>query len=138
MQITKTIKPFRTKPDCAKTPNGKRRNGQPFGMAGNIEGRRALTELLLEFQHNVKVRNSKKRNKPPNGLRYPLVGGTRRSRFDGTSFEPSVNLFWRRIPTSRVHALLGAGWLFLTKFKQKTQSITLCCLFFLPKINDFR
>ena len=74
MQITKTIKPVRTKPDCAKTPNGKQRKGQPFGMAGNIEGRRALTELLMEFQHNVKVRNSKKMNKPPNGLRYRRGG----------------------------------------------------------------
>ena len=45
---------------------------------------------------------------PPNGLRYPLVGGTRQRRFDETSFEPNVNPFWRRIPTSRVHAVLGA------------------------------
>ena len=46
----------------------------------------------------------------PNGLRYPLVGGTRQRRFDGTGFEPSVNPFWRRIPTSRVHALLAGAF----------------------------
>ena len=46
-------------------------------------------------------------NLAPNGLRYPPVGGTRQRHFDGTSFEPSVNPFWRRIPTSRVHALLA-------------------------------
>ena len=26
--------------------------------------------------------------KPPNGVRYPLVGGRRQRRFDGASFEP--------------------------------------------------
>jgi len=32
---------------------------------------------------------------PPNGSRYPLVGGTRQRRFDGTSFEP------RKLPVKR-------------------------------------
>ena len=44
----------------------------------------------------------------PNGLRYPLVGGTRQRRFDG------INLKLQKLPknaptpTSRVHAVLGA------------------------------
>jgi len=44
----------------------------------------------------------------PNGWRYPLVGGTRQCRL--TELTPShVNcLKTRRLPTSRVHAVLGA------------------------------
>ncbi len=46
--------------------------------------------------------------KPSNGVRYPLVGGTRQRHFAGTNFKP------RKLPEnaahtpSRVHALLGA------------------------------
>ena len=43
-----------------------------------------------------------------NGLRYPLVGGTRPRLFDGTNFKPRKLLENARAPTSRVHALLGA------------------------------
>jgi len=42
-----------------------------------------------------------------NGLRYPLVGGTRQRHFDGTSLEPSKLLENAQTPTSRVHAVLG-------------------------------
>ena len=41
-------------------------------------------------------------------MRYPLVGGTRSRRFDGTSFEPKKLLENAQTPTSRVHAVLGA------------------------------
>ena len=34
----------------------------------------------------------------PNGLRYPLVGGTRQHRFDGTSLKPSLNHFGGTYP----------------------------------------
>jgi len=44
---------------------------------------------------------------PANGLRYPLVGGTRQRRFDGTSFKPRKLPENAQTPTSRVHALLG-------------------------------
>ncbi len=44
---------------------------------------------------------------PPNGLRYPLVGGTRQRRFDGTNFKPRKLLENAPTPTSRVHAVLG-------------------------------
>ena len=42
----------------------------------------------------------------PNGLRYPLVGGTRQRHFDGTSFEPNKLPENEQTPTSRVHAVL--------------------------------
>jgi hypothetical protein len=45
---------------------------------------------------------------PPNGLRYPLVGGTRERRFAETNFKPRKTLENAQTPTRRVHALLGA------------------------------
>ena len=47
----------------------------------------------------------------PNGERYPLVGGTRLRRFDGTHSKPRKGLENAQTPTSRVHAVLGAGFL---------------------------
>jgi len=47
-------------------------------------------------------------NKQANGLRYPLVGGTRERRFDGTPFKPHKLPENAPTPTSRVHAVLGA------------------------------
>src|SRR5215213_254846 len=44
----------------------------------------------------------------PNGLRYPLVGGTRQRRFDGTNFKPHKLPENAQTPTSRVHAALGS------------------------------
>src|SRR6266498_449120 len=46
-------------------------------------------------------------NKPPNGLRYPLVGGTRERHFDGTHLKSHKVLENAQTPTSRVHAVLG-------------------------------
>ncbi len=43
----------------------------------------------------------------PNGLRYPLVGGTRQHHFDGTNFKPRKMPENAQTPTSRVHAVLG-------------------------------
>jgi len=43
----------------------------------------------------------------PNGVRYPLVGGTRQHHFDGTNFKPRKVLENAPTPTSRVHAVLG-------------------------------
>ena len=45
--------------------------------------------------------------KQPNDLRYPLVGGTRQRRFDGTNFKPRKLPENAQTPTSRVHAVLG-------------------------------
>jgi len=47
------------------------------------------------------------RNEPPNGWRYPLVGGMRQRRFDGINFKPRKLLENAQTPTSRVHAVLG-------------------------------
>ena len=42
----------------------------------------------------------------PSGV---LVGGTRQRHFIGTSFKPRKGLENAQTPTSRVHAVLGAG-----------------------------
>src|SRR6266545_3786185 len=42
-----------------------------------------------------------------NGLRYPLVGGTRERHFAGINFKPRKELENAQTPTSRVHAVLG-------------------------------
>ena len=44
---------------------------------------------------------------PPNGVRYPLVGGTRQRHFDGTHFKPRKLPENAQTPISRVHAVLG-------------------------------
>jgi len=43
----------------------------------------------------------------PNGVRYPLVGGTRHRHFAGTNFKPQKVPENAATPTSRVHAVLG-------------------------------
>ena|SRR6266498_1595888 len=44
---------------------------------------------------------------PPNGERYPLVGGTRQRRFAGINLKPRKRLENAQTPTSRVHTVLG-------------------------------
>ena len=44
----------------------------------------------------------------PNGLRYPLVGGTRQRGFVGTNSKPRKLPENAATPTRRVHAVLGA------------------------------
>jgi len=46
-------------------------------------------------------------HEPPNGWRYPLVGGTRQRHFDGTNLKPRKLPENAQTPTSRVHAVLG-------------------------------
>jgi len=43
----------------------------------------------------------------PNGVRYPLVGGTRQRDFDGINLKPHKLPKNVATPTSRVHAVLG-------------------------------
>jgi hypothetical protein len=43
----------------------------------------------------------------PNGVRYPLVGGTRERHFTGTNFKPRKVPENAQTPTSRVHAVLA-------------------------------
>jgi len=45
--------------------------------------------------------------KAANGLRYPLVGGTRYRHFAGTHSKPRKVLENAQTPTSRVHAVLA-------------------------------
>jgi hypothetical protein len=45
----------------------------------------------------------------PNGVRYPLVGGTRQRRLAGTNSEPHKVPKNAQTPTSRVHAVLGSA-----------------------------
>ena len=55
-------------------------------------------------------------NNPPNGLRYPLVGGTKERHFDGTNLKPRKLLENAQTPTTiapvlvgdRVHSVLGS------------------------------
>ena len=68
------------------------------------EGKRTLfllASLLCARTH------LKKKSTLANGLRYPLVGGTRQRRFAGTSFKPHKVLENAATPTSRVHAVLA-------------------------------
>ncbi len=46
---------------------------------------------------------------PPNGLRYPRVGGTRQRHFDGINSKPQKLLENAQTPTRRVHAVLGGS-----------------------------
>ena len=48
-------------------------------------------------------------NRLPNGLRYPLVGGTRQRCFTGINSKSRKVLENAQTPTSRVHALLGGS-----------------------------
>jgi hypothetical protein len=44
---------------------------------------------------------------PPNGVRYPLVGGTGQCHFAGTNSKPANLPKNAQTPTCRVHAVLG-------------------------------
>ena len=52
-------------------------------------------------------RKNKEKRVPPNGLRYPRVGGTRQRHFAGTSSKPRKLPENAATPTRRVHAVLG-------------------------------
>ena len=66
---------------------------------------------------------------PPNGERYPLVGGTRQRQFAGTNSKPRKVLKNAQTPTTmapalfagdRVHAVLGAFSYTLQYLSNKT------------------
>jgi len=50
-----------------------------------------------------------KKSMPPNGLRYPRVGGTRSRYFAGTNSKPRNLPENAATPTRRVHAVLGGA-----------------------------
>jgi len=79
-----------------------------------------LTNGVVIFQPIISEK------KPPNGLRYPLVGGTRQRRFDGTNLKPRKLPENAPTPISRVHAVLGAFGLRKTlELKNTTASFLL-------------
>ena len=65
---------------------------------------------------------------PPNGLRYPRVGGTRERRFAGTNFKPHKLPENAATPTRRVHAVLGV--LVLRKAGHQTKELFILVLLF--------
>src|SRR5687768_11932655 len=73
-----------------------------LGNRGRRQGFRSkrwcvpLTELNRSSYLQLK-------KQPPNGWRYPLVGGTRQRRFAGTRFKPRKLSENAPTPTSRVH-----------------------------------
>jgi len=69
-------------------------------------------------------------NEQPNGLRYPLVGGTRQRHFDGINLKPCKVLENAQTPASRVHAVLGGNFseiifiaIVLSAFQDRHQSL---------------
>ena len=72
--------------------------------------------LIYNFSQKLQVQEyfHKDMYKPPNGERYPLVGGTRQRCFDGINSKPRKLLENAQTPTSRVHAVLGGVCLVFT------------------------
>jgi hypothetical protein len=60
---------------------------------------------------------------PPNGVRYPRVGGMRQSRFAGTNFKPHKVPENAVTPTRRVHAVLGGSCLRKTMLQEPTNDV---------------
>jgi hypothetical protein len=100
-----------------KTAYGALRRGNQAGKtetAGETNGHCFSNLLALSTDH------LKKKSMPPNGLRYPRVGGTRERYFDGAHFRPRKLLKNAATPTRRVHAVLGAFWFGRRKFSSRT------------------
>ena len=87
---TLTKKPHRIKNECRENP---------LASEGD--------EHRLHKQPHFANRPTSRKNMRANGLRYPLVGGTRQRHFAGTSSKPNKLLENAQTPTCRVHALLG-------------------------------
>ncbi len=67
---------------------------------------------------------------PPNGVRYPRVGGTRQRHFAGTSLQPRELPENAQTPTRRVHAVLGAATLIFAQHLQET-------LYVVPRLQEY-
>src|SRR3972149_5522995 len=79
----------------------RRKNAWPTKTwQANRDGRQKQADIICTT-HPLQ-----KENVQPNGWRYPLVGGTRSRRFDGTNFKPRKLPENAQTPTCRVHALL--------------------------------
>jgi hypothetical protein len=105
-------------------------------MAGDLDGEQCWRDTI--FHDRQFARPIYKKRVPPNGLRYPLVGGTRQRHFDGTNFKPRKLPENAPTPTSRVHAVLGgygtrthlAFGVTIDQTNYKASTMSLICLFF--------
>src|SRR6266511_2456975 len=73
-----------------------------------------------------------------NGVRYPLVGGTRQRRFDGTSPKPRKLLENAPSPTSRVHAVLGGLYKYACNILRNLIKLSACTTRILRSFSRFR
>src|SRR5215207_4874042 len=92
------MKPSEPVPDPYSTPTKPAK--RIAGMAGTIRIE-SISLMILGSFFCISCREV------PNGLRYPLVGGTRQRHFAGTSSKPHKLPENAQTPTSRVHAVLG-------------------------------
>src|SRR6266508_6795128 len=76
-------------------------------MVGIISGRECFTRMRVFKRYLCKQTSTQDLKGRANGLRYPLVGGTRQRHFDGIQLEAKKLLENAQTPTSRVHAVLG-------------------------------
>src|SRR3989304_2233785 len=92
---------FRNKTDklrtLTKTPHHRQNHCRESPIASNGNATPFLRQAYLP------TNPLQEKNVLSNGLRYPLVGGTRQRRFDGTSLEPRNLPENAATPTSRVH-----------------------------------
>jgi hypothetical protein len=73
----------------------------PLGLLGLMTG--VLDCLSLHYcKRNRPASRLQMENEPPNGVRYPLVGGTRGRHFDGTDLKPRKRPENAASPTRRV------------------------------------
>ena len=84
----------------------------PKGKAMIILGNKLCKSVCILIRHQ-----------PPNGSRYPLVGGTRQRHFAGTNSKPRKVPENAQNPTSRVHAVLGAFSDAIPSFRVNCRSI---------------
>src|SRR5512134_2925123 len=75
-------------------------HGRQRGWRAVLAGDGFSDSTICERQH-------KEKRVPPNGLRYPRVGGRRERRFDGTNSKPQKLPENAATPTRRVHAVLA-------------------------------
>ena len=76
------------------------RHPENMKIRAMIPSGKPITQLIISIFGCVS-------KKTPNGLRYPLVGGMRQRRFDGTNSKPRKLPQNAQSPTSRVHAVLA-------------------------------
>jgi hypothetical protein len=77
---------------------------------GKARGQAKRTDITFPTCLLCLATHLKKKSLPPNGVRYPRVGGTRKRCFVGINLKPHKLLENAQTPTRRVHAVLGGFW----------------------------